>query len=449
MQRQFTLSPIYLLIGLASSTAYAGGFQINEHSATGLGRAFAGDAVIGDNASVVSRNAAAMTLFKQNALSFGVTYVKPDVTVKNAQYHRANINADVDVSMGGGLIPNLQPPSVSVTPSETVTDIDDVDGVGQPAVVPNFYFIHPINDDWYLGLSAYSNFGTDMEFKPNYGAPVFGGVTSVASVNLGVSLAYKVNDRFSIGGGIDVIYGSGELYRDMDVGVCVGGNILGNELEQRCGSVKGNALDVEAGGIGLGANIGMMYEFNERHRLGLSYKHSPNIDAKGDIHFAGESYDSLAMPLPDIAEFSGYHRVLPKFALHYSVQWIGWSAFDSLKADDQLLKDFQWQDSAHYSIGATWYANERWTLRTGYMFDKTPVDELTSLSIPDSNRHWLSAGASYQWSSDTTVDIGMTYLIGEDVNVEEYAYEGVPAPMVTGVTHSNAFLIGAQLNHRF
>ncbi len=82
MQRQFTLSPIYLLIGLASSTAYAGGFQINEHSATGLGRAFAGDAVIGDNASVVSRNAAAMTLFKQNALSFGVTYVKPDVTVK-------------------------------------------------------------------------------------------------------------------------------------------------------------------------------------------------------------------------------------------------------------------------------------------------------------------------------------------------------------------------------
>ncbi|EXF72791.1 outer membrane transport family protein [Vibrio parahaemolyticus AQ3810] len=148
MQRQFTLSPIYLLIGLASSTAYAGGFQINEHSATGLGRAFAGDAVIGDNASVVSRNAAAMTLFKQNALSFGVTYVKPDVTVKNAQYHRANINADVDVSMGGGLIPNLQPPSVSVTPSETVADIDDVDGVGQPAVVPNFYFIHPINSPY-------------------------------------------------------------------------------------------------------------------------------------------------------------------------------------------------------------------------------------------------------------------------------------------------------------
>ncbi|MCV5277500.1 outer membrane protein transport protein, partial [Escherichia coli] len=76
------------------------------------------------------------------------------------------INADVNVGMGG-FPPS---PQVEITPSfsQTVTDIDDVDGVGQPAVVPNFYFIYPINDDWYLGLSAYSNFGTDMEFKPNY-----------------------------------------------------------------------------------------------------------------------------------------------------------------------------------------------------------------------------------------------------------------------------------------
>ncbi len=253
MQRQFTLSPIYLLIGLASSTAYAGGFQINEHSATGLGRAFAGDAVIGDNASVVSRNAAAMTLFKQNALSFGVTYVKPDVTVKMRNIIELTL---MRMSMLVWAV-FLRPPQVDITPSfsQTVTDIDDVDGVGQPAVVPNFYFIHPINDDWYLGLSAYSNFGTDMEFKPNYGAPVFGGVTSVASVNLGVSLAYKVNDRFSIGGGIDVIYGSGELYRDMDVGVCVGGNILGNELEQRCGSVKATHLMWKLAALGLARTL--------------------------------------------------------------------------------------------------------------------------------------------------------------------------------------------------
>ena len=48
---------------LASQQTLAAGFQLNSQSATGLGRAFAGDAVIADNASVMSRNAAAMALF--------------------------------------------------------------------------------------------------------------------------------------------------------------------------------------------------------------------------------------------------------------------------------------------------------------------------------------------------------------------------------------------------
>ncbi|HHC7130478.1 TPA: outer membrane protein transport protein [Vibrio parahaemolyticus] len=436
-----------LLLGFCSTTAYSGGFQINEHSAAGLGRAFSGEAVIGDNASVISRNAAAMTLFKQNALSFGVTYVKPDVTIKNTQYHRANINGDVDVSKGPGLKPSL---NFSVTPSvsETVNNIDDVDGVGQTAIVPNFYFIHPMNDGWYLGLSAYSNFGTDMAFKPNYDATVFGGVTRVASVNLGASLAYHVNDSLSVGGGIDVIYGVGELYRDIDVGVCVEGSVFGQSMKQHCGSMKGNALNVEADGIGAGMNVGVMYEFNDRHRLGFSYKHNPNLKAEGDIAYAGKQYDALLMPLPDIAEFSGYHRV-SNVALHYSIQWIGWSDFDSLKADGDVLKDFQWQNSSHYSLGATWYTDDNWILRTGYMFDKTPVDKLTSISIPDSNRHWLSMGASYLWSAKTTVDMGLSYLMGEDVDVKEFVHEGISAPMVEGVTHSNAFLVGVQLSHRF
>lgn len=65
-----------------SATSMAGGFQVNEHSATGLGRAFAGEAVIADNASVLSRNAAAMTMFDKDAISVGMTIVQPDVTVK-------------------------------------------------------------------------------------------------------------------------------------------------------------------------------------------------------------------------------------------------------------------------------------------------------------------------------------------------------------------------------
>ncbi|WP_246201173.1 outer membrane protein transport protein [Vibrio ziniensis] len=434
---------------LISATATAAGFQVNEHSATGLGRAFSGDAVIGDNASVLSRNAAAMTLFKRDAMSMGLTYVRPDSTVKDAQYHSAQIGGNVHaVNNGTVLRPDL---SLEITPyaTSTVTDVDDVEGIGKQAVVPNIYYIHRLSDDWYLGLAAYSNFGTDIEFEPDYAAAVFGGTTKVTSMNAGISLAYKMNDHLSFGGGIDVIYGIGTLYRDMGLELCLSATVPGSGTSERCSGVQGNALSVEASGVGVGANVGMMYEVNENHRFGLSYKYSPEIEAQGDIHYVGQTLDTLYLALPDIAEFSGYHRVLPQVALHYSVQWISWSKFDALKADDMALKEFEWQDSYHYSLGATWYATDNWTLRTGYMFDKTPVDQLASISIPDSNRQWLSAGATYHWSANTSIDFGMTYLIGEDVEITEYLEEHVSLPRVEATTRSDAVLFAMQFSHSF
>ena len=47
-----------------SSHAAAAGFQLAEYSATGLGRAFAGEAAMADNASAQFRNPAMLTYLK-------------------------------------------------------------------------------------------------------------------------------------------------------------------------------------------------------------------------------------------------------------------------------------------------------------------------------------------------------------------------------------------------
>ncbi|MGF1807500.1 outer membrane protein transport protein, partial [Aliivibrio sifiae] len=101
------------------------------------------------------------------------------------------------------------------------------------------------------------------------------------------------------------------------------------------------------------------------------------------------------------------------------------------------------------SIGATHYLNNKWVLRTGYMYDQTPVDELTSISIPDSDRQWFSAGFTYNWSTSTTLDFGFTYLIGEDVQAHEYLEEGVEAISISATTHADAILAAIQLSHSF
>lgn len=447
MNTPFSRSLLATSTLLISSASLAAGFQVNEHSATGLGRAFAGEAVIADNASVLSRNAAAMMMFDKDAFSMGMTVVKPDVTVKNGTYNRPNGTLNVKYNPLTG-----KKSFDSAAVGYDSVNVADVDGVAPIAVVPNFYYIHPINEKFAIGVAAYSNFGTGTEFESDYKAPIFGGTTSVQSMNLGLSLAYRVNEHLSFGGGIDIIYGMGDLYRDADGDVTVNVDVAGIPPSKDPSlSINGKTkvVDIQATGVGLGANIGMVYEVNDGNRFGFSYKYSPEIEATGDVSFMKQSYDAVYLPLPDIAEFSGFHMITEKTAIHYSIQWVGWSAFDSIETESAIVKEYNWKNSYHYSIGATHYLNNKWTLRTGYMYDETPVDELTSISIPDSNRQWFSAGFTYNWSSNTALDFGVTYLIGEDVEVHEFVDESLPAPSIAATTHSDAVLAAIQLSHTF
>ncbi|MGF1699155.1 OmpP1/FadL family transporter [Photobacterium makurazakiensis] len=413
-KRLFTKSVIAFAVTMASQQAVAAGFQLNAQSATGLGRAFAGDAVIADNASVMSRNAAAMSLFSSPELSLGLNAINTDIDVKDGQYN------------------NL------FTGSQNLDD----QSVGDTSYVPNIYYIHPINDKWTVGASIYSNFGTKTEFSDDYPAGEYGGLTDVKSVNFGLSASYRINTQWSVGAGLDIIYGSGELKRS-------------NEVLEGALGLDSALLDVDADGIGYGFNLGTVYELNENHRFGLSYRYSPELEADGDISYSGADLSSqkLLMPLPDMAEFSGYHRLNQQFAVHYSVQWIGWSAFDKLATDgDVTLNDYEWKDGWHYALGGTYYLNSDWTLRAGYMYDTSAQDQKTSISVPDSDRQWFSGGFTYHLDSKSNIDFGVTYLVGKDVTAtESTVVDGIPVPVsgVTATTRANAWLYGVQYSRSF
>ncbi|MEZ9790058.1 outer membrane protein transport protein [Vibrio breoganii] len=402
----------------STSQAHAAGFQLNAQSATGIGRAFAGDAVIADNASSMARNPATMALFDKTSLSLGFEAVITDISVKNA--------------------------------NGALGQYPDYDDVGGTSIAPNIHLIVPVNDKFAWGINAYSNFGTSTDFSGSdtWSNSVFGGETDIKSANFGLSGSYRLNEQWSFGAGIDLIYGIGTIRRGT------------SELEtigQLPPGVFSNSLNVEdADGWGVGFNIGTVYELNENNRFGLSYRYSPEIEAEDD------DGQKIHLPLPDMVEFSGYHRITDTaFAVHYSVQWIGWSAFDKIDFEDlkfmkspvgglegSYTKPYEWQDGWHYSIGGTWYLNESVELRVGYMHDTSAQDEITSVSVPDSDRNWLSAGASYHFNENSTLDFGITYLIGSDESVEESLIQGTPA-VLTATTRADAILVGLQYSHSF
>jgi long-chain fatty acid transport protein len=365
----------------------------------------------------MARNAAAMTLFDSHQFSGGVNYIDTDIKISGVSYLGQDV-ADTTNSSG--------------------------------TAVPNIYYIHRINDKFAVGAGIYSNFGTKNNFDSSFGseapgfatgnpqapfvpgASSFGGTTEISSINYTINAAYRINEQWSIGGGLDIIQGSGKLIRPLGV--------TGVPIE--------NAANIDVDGVGLGFNLGTVFELNENNRFGLAYHYSPEIEADGTIEFGGVPEDSkLKLPLPDMLEFSGYHKIQDtKFAVHYSVQWIGWSTFDTVSTTAGTdVKQYDWKDGYHAALGGTYYMNEAWTLRAGYMYDTAAQDQLTSISVPDSDRQWFSFGAGYHFKKHHTVDLGFTYLMGKDVSVTEYA--GPVA--LTATTRADAILAGIQYSYSF
>ena len=173
---------------LAASGANAAAFQLAEVSTSGLGRAYAGEAAIVDNAAVVTTNPALMSLFKTNQFSVGGVYV------------------DSKIHMSGPVTVNALGRTVAVGSAAH-------NSVVPGSLIPNMYFVAPINDKFAIGGGMNVNFGLKSEYESDYNAGVFGGKTDLSAINLNLSGSYRVSQGLTAGVGLNAVYAKAEIER--------------------------------------------------------------------------------------------------------------------------------------------------------------------------------------------------------------------------------------------
>ncbi|OOF22703.1 long-chain fatty acid transporter [Salinivibrio sp. IB574] len=433
MSSLFKKSLVATSLSLLAVQAHSAGFQVSETSVSGLGRAFAGEAAIADNAAVGARNAAALTRFNTTAFSGGLSIIAPDV------------HADVQ-SAGNGAISKAM-----LEASGLSTEAQDI---APTEYVPSFHLIHPIDDKLAVGFSAFSNFGLSTEYPKDFAAGVGAGDTALVTMNFNPNIAYKLNDQWSVGAGISAIYADAELNRFAGAAA---GMIPGiTSPTDRIAHLKGD-------GWGFGWNLGALWEVNEDNRFGLSYRSQSDITLEGNyeglatasVGKPGQSVSGeLELNLPEIIEFSGFHQLNQQIALHYSAMYIGWDSFQELKATSSasncndgtagqcLQKDENWDNSWRYALGATYTMDKHWAFRAGYAYDESPVSaEDRTLSIPDSDRHWWSLGTTYTANDNLSIDAGFAYLDGDQVDGSEDGFAFSAG--------GDAYIYGLQLNYLF
>ncbi|MCL2899507.1 long-chain fatty acid transporter FadL [Brenneria tiliae] len=412
-------SAFAVAVALVSANASAAGFQLNEYSSSGLGRAFSGEGAVADNAASGSRNPATMTLFDRPSFSGGVTYINPDIDLNGSSSSGQNADAK-----------NIAP----------------------HAWVPNLHFVMPLNDRWAIGASAVTNYGLATEFNDNYVAGSIGGQTDLVTSNLNLSAAYRLNQHFSFGLGVNAVYADAKIVRHA------------GELAPALGLQPSSEISrLEGKEWGYGWNAGILYEVDENNRYGLTYRSKVDIDFNGDysndipaaIGGTGGATipGKLTLNLPEMWEASAYHRVAPKWAVHYSLAYTSWSQFQELKATGNngrtlFQKEEGFRDAYRIALGTTYYHDDNWTFRGGIAFDDSPVPaDKRSVSIPDQDRFWLSAGTTYAFNKDASVDVGVSYMHGKKVTIRES--DPVGANTYTYSSEGKAWLYGVNLNYAF
>jgi long-chain fatty acid transport protein len=373
-----------LSLGSLSPLAHGAGFQLQERSASGLGRAFSGEAAMADDASVLASNPAGMLLLADEwSFALGGSGIFPEVEVR------------------GTYAPPAPAPPGTLLPANGGNVSDD-------AFVPFFHAVKQINERLAIGFGSYTTFGLNSNYPTSFPARAVADASEVITLNLNPSLAWKIDDRWSIGLGFDALYAKGKLTATAPSTLPL--------------------LDLAGDDWGYGFNAGLLFQATPSTRFGLHYRSSIDLEIEGRAVslvpvFNGPA--TLEVELPDSVEFSAVHDI-GDWSVHGDVMWTHWSVFKQLAPQvtgapvQPPATAENWKDSWRFALGTTWRASETWTFRAGVAYDRSPVPESNlTLRIPDADRLWLSAGFSWEFTPCWTLDLGYAHIFADEVVITD------------------------------
>ncbi|MCZ2722325.1 outer membrane protein transport protein [Marinomonas sp. 15G1-11] len=417
---------------ITSQTVNAAGFALNDHSATASGNALAGVAASNEDISTSFWNPANLANTDKPTLYISGALVIPDMKV--------TVNSATDAT-GNDL-----------TGASSPGDIVDT------TLVPSIVYAHPISKKTVLGASLNVPFGLSGEYGPNWAGRYHSSKSEVSDIAFAFSVAHKYSDKLSVGASVQLH--SAEVILDSALTDFQGGN-----------SAKGDGFgNIQADDLAVGYALGIKFEPQKGTRIGIGYRSEIDFSFEGDVKYNNVNSTLLSkgidnayvfdeISFPDVLSFGFEQDINDKLTLGASAIRTGWGTMDGLDiafdlGDDNVKQPnsvltFGFEDQWLYSIGATYKASKKLTLRTGYAVDNSPItDQYRSARTPDGDRTWISLGASYQVNQEMTLTAAYTNVSIDDVKVNR---NGAPEDSVRGrldadyETSADVFSVGMNM----
>ena len=314
---------------------------------------------------------------------------------------------------------------------------------------PGFFYSSKSYDGWRFGLSLNVPGGLSKRWKTPY-QELFAKEFTLKIVELNPSFAYKINDRFAVGGGVRLVYSDGVVKSD---GMPV-------TLKSQGAINKPAARDMEADTTEYGYNLALSYRPLDNLNIAATYRSNVNLNHEGNakLYLSGTKlYDggaSVDVPLPAVAAFAVAYNFGPTTV---ELEWdrTFWSKYKkldfqfkdnvpvALKSGFDDPKPRNWKDTDAWRIGLTHRYNDKLTLMGGLAIDENPEpDKNLGFELPDSDATIVSAGMLYAFRPDTTFGLAVLYDTKDKRTVTNDTVDGT-------FKDASALLVTAGLTYDF
>jgi long-chain fatty acid transport protein len=368
---------------LLASTAEAGGMLIYEVGTPDIGYASAGYAARAEGPVTVLNNPAGMTRLK-------------------------GFQFEVDAQLAYG--------HFEFSP-DALTTVSGNNGGNTVGWVPGsaLFASYAVTGDLRLGLGIFANFGLGQGWDSGWVGRYYVTASNLVGLSVMPAISYHLVAGLSLGATLNAMYGSLQYTSALNNGAM---------------STTDGSISVSSSTWGFGGNAGLLYEFTDRSRLGLTYT-SPvklNFSAiptySNDLHGLGNTTLDLGMTVPQTLMLSYYQGLGESFAVMADVGWQNWKAFGTTEVQlvdagnpGSLTTNVGYLNTWHGALGAKMQLSDPWQLDLGVAYDSTvsnTENRSLSLAIGDEWRF----GVGTQWQLDTHWKLSLAY---------EFLWGGSPA----------------------
>lgn len=374
------------LVPFVAREARAAGFMVRERSAESVGMIYAGDASRADEAATVFNNPAGMMHLAGPEVELGAAVVFPSIHFSGSATAAGTI--PISGSQGGE--------------------------AGLNTVIPNFYAVMNLTDNLRLGLAVTAPFGNTVDYREGWVGRYQTIKTEALSADINPNIAWRINDKVSIGAGISAQWLKIEQSAAIPQFLILGAPVPDAEF-----LFKGASWNV-------GFNAGILLEPNSTTRLGFTYRSGVDHKLTGTLDYTGANpalglvngpATGTGLNMPGTAAASFTHDWTPQWSASAELQYNQWGSFKQVQvfsaAPTPLVEPEHYRNSWVISAGAVYHATSQLALRGGIGWDQSPVTtQFRTVGIPDADRYMVGVGAGYAVAPGAVVDFGYAHYFG-------------------------------------